>query len=59
MHLDAKANATDLETIFKNLGTNEWELKLAIETVPAKEYENAFVAFENEVVKKVGTYNVF
>ena len=59
VYLDAKANATDLETIFKNLGTNEWELKLAIETVPAKEYENAFVAFENEVAKKVGTYNVF
>lgn len=59
VYLDSKAVPEDLAEVFKLIGSNEWEIKLAIETIPAGEYTDPFVAFAETVGKEVGSYNVF
>lgn len=57
VYLDGKANANDLKKVWDILKTNEWDIKVAAEVVPAGENTDPYEAFK--LAPAVGTVKVF
>ena len=58
-YIDPDLEDEDIAEIYNTLRSNEWEIKVAAEAVPAEDYEDPYEAFAGTISRTLGSYNVF